>query len=110
MKLLKGLFGSIIIVVLYLVGIVAFFVWNYFDTNLTIEVLPYAILYYVAIVVLFFSIANIASNLSYNNKRVLLKKYQIYKEFHNLDKDKKLNSFEKFCIDKNNKLLSAETF
>lgn len=98
----KNTLNTLGIVVTHIVIFTGFFVWDYFDNNLTINELPYIIAFYLTIVIFFFAITNIAYNLSCNNENVLHKKYQIYRQFEILDKENNLDSFENFCITQNN--------
>ena len=104
MKILKHL-KSVIFAIISIGCIVIFFIHNYYDANLSTEQLPYALLYYVGVVILFFAITSTAHKLSLNSKSVLFEKYKIYKILNSLDKENKLNEFESFCVEKNNNVL-----
>ena len=102
MNLSKKIFYTLTIVISHIVLFTIYFIWDYYDNNLTIKELPYIIIFYISIIILFFAVTNIAYNLSCNNEKVLYKKYQIHKIFSALDKSNKLYSFEKFCVSENN--------
>lgn len=105
MKTFKNIIGWIAIFLIFTVIFIGNFIWNYFENNIPNQLLPYVILFYSAIIILFFSVMNIACNLSFNNKKTLKLKYDIYKQIYILDKDNKLHDFEFYCVKNNNEKL-----
>ena len=105
MKTFKNIIGWTTIFLIYTIIFIGNFIWNYFENNIPNQSLPYVILFYSAIIILFFSVMNIACNLSLNNKKTLKLKYDIYKQIYILDKDKKLHDFESYCVKNNNEKL-----
>lgn len=102
MKTFKNIIGWITIFLIFTAMFIGNFIWNYFENNIPNESLPYVILFYSAVIILFFSVIKIACNLGLNNKKALKLKYDIYKQLYVLDKDNKLHDFESYCVKNNN--------